>query len=63
MGYIEGVLLVVLGFIILGPKDFSKVLFAIADFIRRLRMASSTFYRHLEDMSEELNPPSDKKDQ
>lgn len=52
MGYFEFLLIFFLAFIVIGPKDFPKIMFKIGDFWRRLKMTCSSFYEQLEDISE-----------
>jgi Sec-independent protein translocase protein TatA len=53
MGYIEGVIIFLLAFIVIGPKDFPKVMFKVGDTWRRLKMMSTTFYEKLEEQMED----------
>jgi len=53
MGYIEGLLIFLLAFIVIGPKDFPKVMFKVGDTWRRLKMMASSFYEKLEEQMED----------
>jgi Sec-independent protein translocase protein TatA len=53
MGYIEGLIIFILAFIVIGPKDFPKVMFKVGDTWRRLKMMSTDFYEKLEEQMEE----------
>ena len=53
MGYIESLIIFLLAFIVIGPKDFPKVMFKVGDTWRRLKMMSTDFYEKLEEQMEE----------
>ena len=57
MGYIEGLLIFLLAFIVIGPKEFPKVMFKIGDTWRRLKMMVSSFYEKLEEQMEDDRSP------
>ena len=49
MGYIETALIFILAFLIIGPKDFPKLMFFLGDNLRRLKDASHRFYAQFEE--------------
>jgi Sec-independent protein translocase protein TatA len=55
MGYVELFLIMVLTFIVVGPKDFPKIMFSIGDFVRRVKSVSHNFYERIEYISEHEN--------
>ncbi len=52
MGYVEIAFILVLSFIIIGPKDFPKVMYRLGSFIARLKALSAHFYEHWDIMAE-----------
>ena len=52
MGYVECLVIAILAFIVIGPKDFPKVMFKLGDIWRRLSFLKRSFAEHLENLSE-----------
>lgn len=61
LAYLEGVLIFLLAFVIIGPKDFPKVMFKVGDGWRRLRVMLSAFYTQLEKQAHEESEKSPEK--
>jgi|NOAtaT_7_FD_contig_21_6297331_length_288_multi_2_in_0_out_0_1 Sec-independent protein translocase protein TatA len=59
IGTLECILFFLLAFILIGPKDFPKLMFKVGDSWRRMKQMGSTFIRQMEDMSEEIPPEKD----
>jgi len=52
VGAFELLLVSLLVFVIVGPKDFPKVMFWIGDVARKIRGMGRQFYKTMEDLSE-----------
>lgn len=52
MGYIECLVIAILAFIVIGPKDFPKVMFKLGDAWRRLCFLKRSLTEQLETLSE-----------
>lgn len=48
MGYIEGILILFLAFLVIGPKDFPKVMRQIGEMWKQIKNLTHSFYDHLE---------------
>jgi Sec-independent protein translocase protein TatA len=58
MIYIEWLVIMLIAFLVIGPKDFPKIMFTLGDFIRRMKHLGGTFYDHMQDLSEQ-DPPQE----
>lgn len=61
MGYIEMGLIFVLAFIIIGPKDFPRLMFRVGQFFAHLKEASAQFYTHFDHSTQEDNDDDTKR--
>ena len=52
IGALEFLLIFLVSFVVIGPKDFPKVMFSIGDFIRKLRLASQNFFHQWEEATQ-----------
>jgi Sec-independent protein translocase protein TatA len=52
---LEWLIVMVLAFIVLGPKDFPRLMFICGDLIRRLKFFGGTLYENMETLSEEAS--------